>query len=104
MAKYSGKIGYGADVESAPGVYKTDIIEKDAIGDIYKNTVNVKDGNGINEEISLGMKISVFVDLSTSDYSKIKYATHLGTKWKVTSVEPQFPRLVLTMGGVYNAQ
>lgn len=104
MAKYFGKVGFGGDDESSPGVYMTQITEEEVYGDIYKDTVAVKDGKHANEEISLGMKISIFLNLNTSDYSKIKYATHLGTKWKVTSVEPQFPRLVLTMGGVYNAQ
>ena len=28
----------------------------------------------------------------------------MGAKWKATSVEPQFPRLNITLGGVYNGE
>jgi len=28
----------------------------------------------------------------------------MGAKWKITNVEVQYPRLILTIGGVYHAQ
>jgi hypothetical protein len=31
------------------------------------------------------------------------YVEFMGTKWKITNVEVQYPRLILSVGGVYNA-
>ena len=33
----------------------------------------------------------------------MKYIEFMGTKWKITSVEKLYPRLILIVGGVYNA-
>ena len=105
MAKYYGFIGYGVNVETRPGVYSTDPAEREVYGDIFKDTSLNKKGEGLNDDISLSMKVSFIADpFALNNYSQIKYATHLGAKWKVNSVEVQFPRLVLTLGGGYNAQ
>ena len=37
-------------------------------------------------------------------FPSIRYVMWNGTKWKVTSVEDQFPRLILALGEVYNGQ
>ena len=36
------------------------------------------------------------------NYSQIRYVEYLGAKWRVTKVEVRHPRLVLSIGGVYN--
>ena len=105
MAKYYGHVGYGVNVLIRPGVYSTDPTEREVFGDIFKDTSLNKKGEGLNDDISLSMKISFIADpFATNNYSQIKYATHMGAKWKVNSIDVQFPRLVLTLGGVYNDQ
>ena len=32
----------------------------------------------------------------------MKYIEFEGTKWKITNVEVRYPRLNLTVGGIYN--
>ena len=32
----------------------------------------------------------------------MRYVEFMGAKWKISSVEVQYPRLILTVGGVYN--
>ena len=32
----------------------------------------------------------------------MKYVTYMGVKWKVENISVQFPRLVLSLGGIYN--
>lgn len=105
MAKYYGKVGYGVPYEQSPGVWIDAPIEKDVFGDIFKNTASTKNGEYLNNDISLNMKISFLMDpYAEQNYSDIIYATHLNAKWKVLEAEVQYPRLVLTLGGVYNAQ
>jgi len=103
MAKYFGTIGYGVNIEIRPGVWSTDPIERNVYGDIFKDTSLNKKGEDLNDDISLSMKLSFIADpFAINNYSQIKYATHLGAKWKVDSIEVQFPRLALTLGGGYN--
>ena len=49
-------------------------------------------------------EISLVADpYARENFHMIRYACFMGTRWEVTSVEVQYPRLVLTLGGVYNA-
>lgn len=105
MAKYYGHVGYGVSTVVRPGVHSPALTEREVFGDIFKDTSLNKKGEGLNDDISLSMKVSFIADpFALTNYSQIKYATHLGAKWKVNSIEVQFPRLVLTLGGGYNAQ
>ena len=105
--RYSGKIGYGitSESETAPGVWKVnDYTEKDAIGDYEKNINRNESSNKVNNDISISNVISIVSDpYSRANFRFIKYAIIDGVKWAVTSVEVRYPRLVLTLGGVYNA-
>lgn len=103
MAKYYGYIGYGVATETSPGVWSDEPIEKEVYGDIFKNAAAQKSGEHLNDNLTLDMKISFIADpYAEQNYSDIVYATRFGKKWKVESVEIQYPRLVLTLGGVYN--
>ena len=48
--------------------------------------------------------ISIVADPYAMNHSStMVYAEVMGTKWKITSVEVQYPRLILTLGDGYNA-
>jgi hypothetical protein len=34
----------------------------------------------------------------------MRYVEFMGTKWKITNIEVQYPRLTLSIGGEYNGQ
>ena len=40
----------------------------------------------------------------TQHCSSMVYVELMGEKWKVTDVEIQYPRLILSIGGVYNGE
>ena len=104
MAKFYGKIGFNSTVESAPGVYSDDIVEKPYQGDILKNTRRYEQGAGTIDDVKLNNKISILGDnFSNEHFHEICYVEWLGTLWRVTNIEITFPRLILTIGGVYNA-
>lgn len=103
--KFYGKIGFGETVEKSDGIWVDTIVEKDYYGDILKNVKRSEDAAKVNDDISLSNQLSIVSDpYLTNHFHAIKYVTMFGTNWKVTSVEVQFPRLLLTLGGVYNGQ
>lgn len=103
--KFYGKIGFGETVEKSDGIWVDTIIEKDYYGDILKNVKRSEDAAKVNDDISISNQLSIVSDpYLTNHFHAIKYVAMFGTNWKVTSVEVQFPRLLLTLGGVYNGQ
>ena len=101
--KYYGKIGYGIEGETSPGVWETTITERNSMGDVEKNLQRSTNPNKVNEDITISNTISIVADPYAMDnFRHIKYATLDGVKWEVTSVEIRYPRLVLFLGGPYN--
>jgi len=105
MAKYHGKVGYGIPYEKRPGVWDYLIEEQVYYGDVLTNIRRLEPGEGQNDDISVSNRISIMADdRAINDFEKIKYVTWAGTYWKVASVTVQGPRLVLSLGGVYNGR
>ena len=104
MARYYSKVGYGVAIEKAPGVWQG-VTERSYYGDVIRDYSNQLAGNKIEGDISLSSKFSILADaFAFENYSSIKYVEWMGAKWKVTAVEVQRPRLLLTVGGVYNGE
>ena len=105
MAKWYGVIGFAETHEVKPGVWKEQITEKSYYGDNIKNTRKLQYSGQVNDSINIVNEISIVSDpFANENFHSIRYATFMGTKWKVTNVDVQYPRLTLTLGGVYNAQ
>lgn len=103
MAKYYGMIGYATSVETEPGIWEPDIVEKEAYGDLIKNFKSSENSGDINDDINIANNISIVADpYAVQNFHSMKYATYMGSKWKIKSVEVQYPRLILSLGGVYN--
>ena len=104
MAKFSGKIGYASTVEVRPGVYEERFTERHYYGDLVKNTRRLQNTENLNDDITISNEISIVSDpFANQNFHSIRYVEYNGAKWKITSVNVQFPRLVLTVGGIYNA-
>ena len=104
MAKWHGVIGYIKPVRTAPGVYSTETIERNCYGDIIRNSRGWSTpSEGTNDNLTLNNQISILADSFATDNSGfMKYIEIMGAKWKITNIEIQYPRLVLTIGGLYN--
>ena len=105
MSKWYGKIGFSAGTkESAPSVYVEDIQERSYVGDLIRNARRLQTTDKVNDDIDVSNEISIVADpYAMNNFHSIRYVTFMGTKWKVTSVDVQYPRLNLSLGGVYNA-
>lgn len=105
MGKWFGKVGFAMTVETGPGIWEETITPVPYYGDVISNRWKRQNSGGINDNINISNIISIIADtFANENCSKIVYVEYMGTKWKVTDVEPQYPRLLLTIGGVYNGQ
>lgn len=105
MARFHGEVGYGEAVETPPGsgVWKDVITEFSYLGDVVRNTRRLDNGEKVNNDISVGNSISIVADeYAIAHFFKIKYVNWSGVLWTVTNVEVQSPRLILSLGSVYN--
>lgn len=104
MSKFHGVIGYGFSKETAPGVYKMQFIEKSYGGDILRFNRNLKGSDKINDDVEISNSFSIVADpWAFANIYAIKYIEWMGTKWKVSNISVEPPRLVLSIGGIYNA-
>lgn len=105
MAKFFGVVGYGQSVEDLPnsGVWVDEIVEHSYYGDVVKNTRRLERGENLNDNLSVSNSISIVADpYALEHFFAIRYVQWAGTLWTVTNVEVQSPRLILSLGSVYN--
>ena len=105
--KFYGKIGFvEEDVETAPGVFESKITEREYYGEYVRNmSSRTENSGGANDNIIIENNISIVADPYAYEHShNMKYVESMGAKWKITKVEVQRPRIILTTGGVYNAK
>lgn len=105
MAKYFGAIGYIEFVNTAPGVWEEQTIERNYYGDFVRNTSKFQTSSHVNDNINISNEISIVADpYANQNFHMMRYLEFMGTKWKITNVEVKYPRLILTVGGVYNGE
>jgi hypothetical protein len=104
MAKFFGVIGYAQDnVETSPGVWEDVIVEKQYYGDVVRNTRQLKDGEQLNDDLSISNSFSIVADAYANEhFFAMRYIKWAGTLWEISDVEVQSPRLLLRPGGVYH--
>lgn len=104
MAKYHGKIGFVQTKQIRPGVTVEVADERVYNGDILRSQKRWEQtSNQLNENLTLSNQFSIVADPYAYDnFFAIRYIWYMGAKWKVTNVEIARPRLLLTVGGVYN--
>lgn len=101
--KYCGKVGYAETTETAPGVWDETIVERLYYGDIIQMSRRLDNQQTINDGINVSNKISIVADpYALNNFMNIRYIVWLSNKWKVTDVQVQHPRLIFSIGGLYN--
>ena len=104
MTRWCGVVGYAETLEIEPGVWSEEFTERKYYGDLLRNSRRLQGSQQINDDITISNQISILADpYAVQHFHAIRYAELFGTKWKVSSVEVQYPRLILELGGIYNA-
>lgn len=104
MTRFYGKIGFAVDVDEGHGVWGKAVTEKNYKGDVLTNMRRYETrSDSTNDDLLVNNKISILSDsFARENIGNVLFAEWGGTCWKVTNVEIQYPRLILTLGGVYN--
>lgn len=103
MAKFFGKIGYAETKQTSPGVWEEKITEREYFGDLTRNTRRLQSSGNLNDNIVVSNEISIIADpFANQNFHAMRYVEFMGTKWKISNVEVQYPRLILTLGDQYN--
>jgi len=105
MNRFSGKVGYGEsqEVPTDSGIWVEVITELPYYGDVVRNSRKLENGESLNDNISVSNSISIVADeYATKHFFAIRYVIWQGVAWTVTDVEVKHPRLILSLGKVYN--
>lgn len=102
MAKFYGAIGYAQTVETEPGIWEEVITERNYYGELNRNSRNLQTSGNVNDNVNISNEISILADPYANEHIySMRYVKFMGAKWKVNSVEVKYPRLILSVGGLY---
>lgn len=106
MAKFYGTIGYVDVVETRPGVYEERVTERVYSGDVLRKSSRwTTNSDSVNDDLTINTQISILADpYAYKNFHSMRYVEFMDAKWKITSIEVKYPRLVLDVGGVYNGK
>lgn len=105
MAKFYGAVGFTETVEEPEG---SDIwVQKETVqyyaGDLVRNQRRWNNGESVNSNVEITNEVSLLMDDFLQDkLGFVKWVECMNAKWKVQSVSLEYPRVRLTLGGVYN--
>lgn len=105
MAKFYGAIGYGISGETDPGVYELQLQKRSYYGDVLAKSWEYDSADNANDDINVANRISIVADEFAYENSyAMRYVEWMGARWKIKKIEVKPPRLILTIGGVYNGE
>lgn len=105
MAKWYGNVGYVVSTEERPGLWVPKPVERLYYGELIKTVSKWTTSGEVNDDLNVANQISIIADpFAYENFQSIKYVEFMGAVWKVTSIEPRHPRLILSIGGLYNGE
>jgi hypothetical protein len=103
MTKFYGVVAFSETVETTPGVWTEEITERYYYGDITRDYRKWQSGDSTNDNYTISNTLSIMADeYAYENFYAIRYVNWMGVNWAITSAEVQYPRLILSVGGVYN--
>ena len=106
--KYSGVVGFSvveSGVDDADDIWEgTDLVEKPYYGDVLQGAQRWdQNSDSVNPNMRLSNRISIMADgFAVNHMSTMKYITYEGIRWEISAIEVARPRLIISLGGVYN--
>jgi hypothetical protein len=107
--RFSGAVGYATSVQESPGVFADEITEKTYYGDVTRQARRLEAPATVppelNNNIALENSFSILADEEAYDnFEKMRYVVWNGKPWTITNVEVRRPRLILTIGGLWDGR
>lgn len=105
MAKFYGAVGFVTTEETALDVHTPTPVERMYKGDLLSSNRRLEKGLDVNDDITIGNRISIVADpYAMSHFFAIRYVKWAGATWKVVNVDVEYPRLIMSLGGLYNGE
>jgi hypothetical protein len=104
--RFCGIVGYAdTDVETAPGVWAEQIVAREYRGDVIRSARQLESTTTLNDSVTLENSFSIVADgFAYENFSKMRYVSWNGYNWTITNVEVRRPRLILTIGDIWNGE
>lgn len=102
MPKESLILGFTKSITSAQGVTTKKCTELPYRADVLTYNKDYAAGEGANDNIEFRNRYSIVMKKKRQFYEDIKYVKMGQKKWRVSAIEFLPPRMILTIGGVYN--
>lgn len=105
--KFSGKAGFRIDdVEIEPGVYEPAVVVKSIKGTVISNYYQHQNSDKSTiDNVRITNQLSIVANQFLNKHiANLVYIEFQGVKWKVESFDILPPRVVVSLGGVYNEQ
>lgn len=103
MTKFRGNVGFTHTEETAPGVWTPIETVRPYYIEASRNSRRYETGESTNDNLLVTSNLSLIADpFALNHISGLKWVEYCGVKWRVSTVDIAYPRLTLTLGGVYN--
>lgn len=104
MARFYGAVGYVELQETGLDIVSEVPSERMYKGELLKNYSRLTNGESINDTVAVSNRVSILADpYALNHMHAMRYVKWRGGVWKITDVDAsQSPRLILSLGGVYN--
>lgn len=103
MAKFSGTVGFATTTETSPGVHTEVINEVAYTGDLLKASRRYSSSDGVNDNVVTNNRVSFLGDtFAIENMSLIRFVRIRGIPWSVKSLDYEYPRIIVSLGEVYN--
>ena len=103
MAKSQIKIGFVTTVETSPGIWDEQIQEKIYYADVTRRYVKQNYNTTINANVDISNTLSIVANPEIlTNLQSIRYVSWMGQRWSIGSIEVNYPRLILGIGGIWN--
>ena len=100
--KFYGPVGYATTVETRPGVWEEQIIERFYSGDVSSVRRRL-DGQKVNDDVNISNQISIVADpFAFENFTSMRYVEWMKQKLKITNITIETPRITLEVVGLYN--
>lgn len=104
--RFFGKIGFEETNEILPGVWEPTVVYREYIGDVNRNQRRWQEqSDTINDKLNISNEISVIADdYMLENLGVMKCVEFGGSKWKISWVNLQYPRVILTLSDLYTEE
>lgn len=102
--KFCGKIGFATIAEASRGVDVEVLEERTYYGDVIRNVRRWSEQTDqVIDNLTVSNEISIVADRFANEHlGMMRYVTYLGQRWSIQSADIEPPRIILTLGGIYN--